>query len=628
MTVYAEEKEQGIFFKMNIITSVSGSYTGDFLYQDETLYVELETLRRMTDFSYQIQNDDKNYDGIVEREGYKIRFLHDDVVLTRQKRYISYIKAFTELGLNGTLGESNRTLLVTELPNIRGLDERLFRIYFDSAYGMTYWRDGKYFGLSKAGAMAADAVKNFQYSAYKTHRAQTDQYKNAFWNIISPQEDADISFYQDTSEVVTLLKECREVTDDASEFLLNQEDGGFFGDYGLCLKYIGKTMDWMQMDEMVEMVSFMRGIGEAEESCIRGLEDVIQSSFNSNVDMKSAGKYTLDQYKGKTPIWASALTEIYKGALKDLEEFIFDKMMPHKFIADAVNLLADEFLHTQEQVDATLKAVSNLEIQLECKKLFQNYRNQYFGSMNWEKRVHHLGDMRDAMMVYLKAGREAYRAVMIDKEMEAAANKSIERINEELDVISAFPQKCFTVYTDALKTQDALGALAVQLSGNNEAIQEGLEDTFTIAICWDHFVDGVENQLEFSVSGMMDNGGTLIYSEQDHGYYTEDGTLVASLKEETGKINLELHNTEGILYFEVTNGEDWVTKGTHIDTTNYRIDLIKNGEIMDTIDTGSLDYKIRSYTGLWFCSFSLDHGILNPYNPLEGLYPSWMMEGM
>ena len=301
MIVNAEEKEQEIFFKMNIITSTAGSYTGDFLYQDGNLYVELQTLQKMTDFEYQIQKDDENYDGIVEREGYKIRFQHEDVVLVREKRYISYVKAFAELGLNGTLGESSRTLLVTELPNIRGLDERLFDIYFDSAYGMTYWRDGKYFGISKMGAMAADAVKNFQYSSYKTHRAQTDQYKNAFWNIISPQEDADISFYQDTSEVVTLLQQCREVTDDASEFLLGQENGGFFGDYGLCLKYIGETMDWMQMDEMVKMISFMRGIGEAEESCIRGLEDVIQSSSNQNWDMKSAGRYTLNLYKGKTP---------------------------------------------------------------------------------------------------------------------------------------------------------------------------------------------------------------------------------------------------------------------------------------------------------------------------------------
>ena len=110
------------------------------------------------------------------------------------------------------------------------------------------------------------------------------------------------------------------------------------------------------------------------------------------------------------------------------------------------------------------------------------------------------------------------------------------------------------------------------------------------------------------------------------GYYTEDGTLVGLCEDAKGKIDLELYDTDGILYFELTNGEDWVTKGTHINTTNYRIDLIKNGQVMDMIDVSSGDYMNRSYTGLWFCSFSLDHGILNPYNPLEGSYPSWMME--
>lgn len=607
--ISVKASEKAVPFQMQIICNSSEQFSGDFLLSGEKIYIKDNTLEKITGISYEVLENHTVYDGVYRLGKVNAWIPLSEVIVTENGRYLSLTRAFAELGLNGSLGDDAKALVVVQLPSVRELEPTLLEIYQNTGYGMTYWRDDYFFELSKSCAVVADMIKNFRYISYQKDVAQKNQYKEAIWNIIIPLDDADYLFYMETSEVSELLADCKEWTDKLGK-RLGEEDGGFFGDYGTIIKKLNDVKDKAQIDEIVKVATFIRNMGEAEESCIRGLEIVMGEESNQNENMCWAGEYVLSTYYQNTPMWYACIEEFAGGMYEDISEDVM-KLLVDDFWTDLANGMTNAILGTQEQVDASLIAIANMEIQKECKTCFQSVRLKYNGSMNWNKRIIHLGDMRDIMVVYLKACREAHKAVGIEDELEASSQSMISSINEDLEKIMQYPRKCFTVYEDAILLQDVLlncvEQLIEQSPGGNLETAEG---TATIDITWKPSA-----KIELMISGTM-NDGSNIYCE-NYNYYAENGELIATATHADNGIALEVYRTDCVLRFEISNGEEWATKGTHIRNTGLKIHVDASGNVSEDITTGNSDYLVRSYTGLWFMSFQLNNGEVEYYDPFS-----------
>lgn len=620
LIVYAnpEYKE----FQIGVFSDVYGWFIGDFLACDGDIYVEVNTLMKMGKFIC----DNPESDSPIFKRSEETFFEPDseEIIITESGRYIAFVDCVVELGLSTAFQLDDKTMLVKANPDIPPLVESMEQYYKDPGYSMEYVTNAKRFGLHRATAVAADVIKNFKYISFLSGRMETEQYEEAFWNILLPEDDSDIAVGKEALKNAEYFTDYVKAADESLEGLFGDK-GGCFGKIGTAVNAFGDAKDKYRLELVLNISAQMRGMGEAEESCVRGLEYITKTKANKNDKMKAAGKLVLDEYSSETPIWMAGMRDIVGENLDENEEEWIKSALPHSYLCDLTNAAVNLAFKTQAQVDASLLAFSCLDIQEQCESRYIYCMKKYRNATEWKDKLQYLQKAHDLSVVYLEAGREAYAAAAIDNDLEKTFQGMSERIDEQIEFLADYQSSCFTVFEQALETQNRLLNEANHFTEQEVAeLTEQMCREVVVTITYNPIVNWTPVTIGCIVQGSSPNGDELTYSEEDNCFYTSGGTKAATIEQSTGKTEIRTMDPNVEYTFEIDNGEAFVVNNITMEDMNLEIH-ITNTLGMDYCITEDINSKhmYRSYTGVWLYAFRIRQGEVETYNPFEGIeWPS------
>ena len=533
-----EAEELVTEFQLYVISDVEkNAFVGNFILSEDDIYVSEDTLCRIgnVESSIVIGVEDVAYS--VVRGGLETHFSDTELLYREDAVYFPFIKTLSELCLGTAFYEEERVLEVQQCADLSKLEPFLTTIYKNPYYNMSGWQNQAFFYEGAyLSAIATDVLKNFNFISYNDpfnlYLAQKEQYQQAFWSILIPvKEDDFIFFIEETNEIVEKIAKYKGIADVVSEAIDGEKESGFLGDCGKAIGIVGDVFDYMQLEEIMELYSYVRSMGEMDESYMRGLELVLNSDTSSmNIFMKQKGLYALSLYQKETPVWEATLRTVFEGAVEDVEDKALEKLLGKicSLACDITNATVDSLLGTQDQVDATIQAHHILEIQKNCASYFQYHRQDVFTS-DWEDEVAALQDLHDVMALYLRAGVAAYRALAIDEELEETADSMASQINADLETLAEYQEKDFSVVKDAKDSSEKIIEFVPALEEKmiNQDIQQN-EELEEVIPTYDFLSMNMDKQiavLEAYYNNLSSEDGTYhintgeIYEDNDYIYY-------------------------------------------------------------------------------------------------------------
>mgnify|MGYP003304031122 CR=1 FL=1 len=608
-TIPAEAVGEKCAFQIPVITE-SGSFIGDFLICDGKVYADTDTVEQMTGLEYAMVLMEEGTAGSFYDETRDIP-VYDEELITyvtgKSGWYVPLSKIAGESGGYLSFRPEEKILMVKMGPDMSELMEQLQTYKMNSAYKIASWSESFLFKADKAWAVLTDMVKNFKYLSYGTGEAEIEKYREAFLKILLPQDDADISFAKETVEMVELLKTCVEIANSVSVDLVGKYEDGMLGDLQRIIDEADKLgLENTDAESYIDAIAQMRGYGDMEESCIRGLKYILEED-NKNKKMRTAGKEILEEYELQTPIWEVA------GTGSDKEEKIYNLLFPKKYLCDIANLVTNQICGTQKQADATLLGISCLEIQEQCGDKYTEFKNEYYKTDQWEQRLQALEKAHNVMTVYLEAGREAYIATAIDSEMKAASEPVVEEIDNILNELAEYQSIYFDVYDQADKVEQDMIHYVESMQDNTEVIVETAKTNGLVTCNWN--VD--EGNLLLTVQGTTNHGESLTFSEKEKVFYKPDGAAAAFYEEEDGKTVINILDTACIWDIVIEDAEGPMNEVTPKDIVK-EITVQMPGKRLVRI-TDNEEYYVRSYTGVWTYSFRINQAEVVPYNPFANV---------
>lgn len=404
---------------------------------------------------------------------------------------------------------------------------------------------------------------------YLSGSEKVNQYERAFWAAIIQDEES---------------------TDDAS------------------MQCFGKAVDYLQIKEWADVIMFASVVGNEEDSCVRGLELAINSNYVSrnNQTMANAGKEVLMEYRGDKPIWQEAFEDAGRGAVSDLTGAVLDNVWCSRKLADVANRVADLCLNTQNQVDATIQAAASLDVQRMCGRYYYEMRNEYKKAYNngeWNTYAEYLKNGRDAMIAYLQCGAEAYRAMAIDGDLDAMAEKVIMQINEETILLSLYQDADFQVANAAKDVRDQL----LECGETCEVIPETEETgNIMLSVTWDTTAvdtkSGQTFKLDYYVEGTAADGTMITYNESDYSFYDSNRNVVAKKIYDAGETTLEIYDMQIKYFIQVENANfpsnEWTDSAVVTYTSPAGEEEVLGNEWLYRGGTGYWCYQIEIVSGL------------------------------
>lgn len=614
--VYAMESEEDIEFKAQVRADHGMLYDGKFIVHDGELYVDVETVANMavdvSNFAYMIGSD--KYVGSISRGETTIEYMEDEMV----GDCVPFAKTMTFLGLAPYWSAEEKSLQITEAMNLDELSAAMVNIHNTSEYNMEGWQNTKDMGGYDTHielAMVADCVKNWEYVSYITGAEQKAMYERAFWDIMLQDENADdeTSFLYTTANAGKAVEENYSLARKhlAAMSDIGQMDISIYSDQlDTLLTGFGEAVDYMQVEELADFVAFSSIVGNEEDSCVRGVDLIVNSDYVSrtNESMASVGKAVLRTYREDEPIWKGALQEFARGAIKDVEKKAWETVIYAKAVADAMNKASNEALGTQKQVDATLQAAAFLDIQRLSGRYFSEMRNQYRIACNkgdWENAASYLQNARDAMIVYLQCGAEAYRAMAIDDQLGNVAKDVVMHINEELMTVSMYQDGDFNVADAVWEAQTGLMESAEELAALAEKTNE--DGMIVFQIVWDSqakdMLYGRNFDPDYIVSGTAEDGSAITYAEDEGCYYKADGSLTAKKFYSEGEVLLEMYDLQGSYQIMVENMSFPTNEWSEYTEVFYK-------DAAGEMHTAGFENYIRGVTGYWYYNFDVSGGVV------------------
>jgi len=603
VTIPVEAGVKKCAFQIPVITE-SGSFIGDFLICDGKVYADTDTVEQMTGLEYAMVLMEEGTAGSFYDETRDISIYDEELIsydAGKSGWYAPLSKIAGEAGSYLDFRPEEKILMIKMGPDMSDLMDQLQNYKTNSAYKIASWSESFLFKADKAWAVLTDMFKNFKYLSYGTGEAEIEKYREAFLKILLPQDDADISFAKETVEMVELLKTCVEITNSVSMDLVGKYEDGMLGDLQRVIDEANKLgLEKVDAESYINAIAQIRGYGDMEESCIRGLKYILKED-NKNKKMRTAGNEILEEYELQTPIWEVTGTKIGKK-----EEEIYKLLFPKKYLCDIANLVTNQICGTQKQVDATLLGISCLEIQERCGDKYTEFKNEYYKTNQWEQRLQALEKAHNVMTVYLEAGREAYIATAIDSEMKTASEPVVEEIDNILNELAEYQSIYFDVYDQADKVEQDLIHYVESMQNDTEVIVETAKTNGVVTCNWN--VDA--GNLLLTVQGTMSHGEPLTFSEKEKVFYEPDGAVAAFYEEEDGKTVINILDTACIWDIVIEDAEGPMNEVTPKDIVK-EITVQMPGKSLVRI-TDNEEYYIRSYTGVWTYSFRINQGEVVP----------------
>lgn len=507
----------------------------------------------------------------------------ESVLTYNDETWIPLEECLNKLYFSSLFIEETRTLILRRT----GLDKMVKQmedIYKNSAYKMSSWQNMKLLGglLNYEGsykwAVATDVVTNFDYINLATGKYELDQYQSALGDIFLTEldgEGTDIIEAADASlNIFKTIAKGKKNSDNLFKVLFDEKESGFMGDLGAASGAFTKAADITQIEEVIKVNRYLEMVGGANVSYKNALEYILNTNI-SNDDCSTqfllAAQDMLQILNEKEPAWKSYMKQVLYGvsgtvmdeiawdSVKKIGEAIVGrKVTVNKAVTALEKEVINSLLHTYDQVDGTVRAHCQLDIQNMCRYTYNKYLSQYKNAADDAGKVDCLLKMHDLTQFYLASGICAWNAVEKDKDLAAAGADVISEMKEQQAKLCTYTPECFKYYEfnkeacsklfaarydEDITTDDLPGntnlVKEIQVFGNRGYLSERTEYIYT--------ADGLpEIKREYIATEDSYESDTMALSQETVYAYDEKGRISTE----------QIYDSEGVLTLTGTYSYD------------------------------------------------------------------------
>lgn len=548
------------------------------LYQDR-IYV------KMSDFSLACgvglkrpENSGEDYQ--LTLDGLSVSLPADSVIIDGEEIWIPLEECLNKCYFSSLFLMEERTLILRRT----GIDKLLVQmnaIYNNAAYKMSSWQNMKeLFGLldyenSYYSAVAVDVVTNFKFLNVTVDKYEQKQYESALSDIFLVEMDGKGNgvrvALEDSQKIFGTIAKGKKDTDNLFKVLFNQKESGFMGDLGAVSEAFTKAAKLLPVEEILMYNKYLEMVGGVNVSYKNALEYIVEAN-RSNDDCSrnflAVSQNILDILNENEPAWKTYVAQQLETAfLEKFSDFARgefsewaaeDILAVNKAVIAIEKMLINLVFHTDAQVEGTIKAHCQLEIQNMCRYTYNKYLQQYKIAADDAEKMDCLLKMHDLTQFYLACGICAWKAVSIDAALSGAGSSVISEMQNLMTDLCAYTPECFKYY-----------------EFNREACEE-LAGTYYVEDITEDDLPGnsdlVKEILYFGNKGFLSSRIEYIYTEdglveRKREYYaTEDTYDVESMSleqetvytyDEKGRVSLEqIYDAEGKLFLTGTYSYD------------------------------------------------------------------------
>lgn len=391
----------------------------------------------------------------------------DSIVVDGEETWIPLEECLNKVYFSALFLVEERTLVLRRT----GLDRLLMQmnaIYDNAAYKMASWQNMKEFGglisfdNSYYAAVMVDMVTNFKYLNVATGSYGLEQYQSALEDIflaeMSGESDGLASAIEDSQNIFKTIAGGKKDADNLFRVLFNEADSGFMGDFGVISTEFTKVADMLNLEGVVMTNRYLEMVGGVNVSYKNALEYIVAENLSNEECSRlflTAAQDVLEILNENEPAWKSYLKQIVYGAgvkeiiaIKDRPFTLAmkDKVKMLKAVTAIEKKLINLAFHTDKQVNGTIKAYIQLDIQNMCRYAYNKWMQKYDNAADNEGKVSCLSGMRDITQLYLACGICAWQAVNTDADLANNSAMVVSQMQNAMMDLCVYTPECYEYY--------------------------------------------------------------------------------------------------------------------------------------------------------------------------------------
>jgi len=545
-------------FTLDIHSAVNGKFQGTFFKKDNTLYIEQETILKLDTINY-ITDVSVNKDGFINWDDEdKLYWIEPEEVYTFEDySFYPFVEVISDLRLTAVYDSSIPALRIIPAKDVHDIPKIANKMLNNIDYSMVNWRKAEILNAddSRAVAQSFDICRNLfslpsTIYKYATGDADYESYRSAFRAILLPDLDVQINSLDTFKEEQNFLDMLETSGELGKAFPV---DTGFWGVVnekarlsGAVSGFINDAQTIMQYKDCLEVTTYYYNMDNINSSIANGVELIYatDSGVGNGTPFNKALEDTVAFNNGETFLSQALLEEMGDGVV----EFAFSKVDSSfnntvgKFCVSALDYLgenyAPDWYNAAKQIDATITATSNLSIQDSAKRCYNYYYSVYQTANSREKQLTALQNMRDAMLIYMLAGHNAWKALEFDPDLGPAAILIYEKMAKEIKSLLNYGMEDFRVYENAL---DAKHAILADFTTRKQTYY---------FFKWNEAKANEIGGVDFCLEGLDENGASYLHKYMfSHVYFLRNGLFVGRVTNTGDKAaarTLEFYETPGI----------------------------------------------------------------------------------
>lgn len=434
-------------------------------------------------------------------DGFRAALPADHVIIDGEEIWVPLEECLNKCYFSGLFLVEERTLVLRRT-GIDKLLRQMNAIYNNAAYKMSSWQNmNEVFGLlnyenSYYSAVAVDVVTNFKFLDAAIDKYEQKQYESALGDIFLVEMDGKGNglrvALEDSQKIFKTIATGKKDTDNLFKVLFNQKESGFMGDLGAVSEAFTKVAKLTHVEDALMYNKYVEMVGGVNVSYKNALEYIVEanrSNDDCSRDFLAVSQNILDILNENKPAWQLYVTEQLEiGFLEEISDLARGEFSEwavgnisavNKAVIAIEKKLIDLVFHTDTQVDATIKAHCQLDIQNMCRYTYNKYFQQYNITTDVVEKMDCLLKMHDLTQFYLACGICAWQAVSKDAGLSDAGSSVVSEMQNLITELCTYTPECFQYYEfnheaceELAATHYAEDITEEDLPGNSDLVKE------------------------------------------------------------------------------------------------------------------------------------------------------------
>ena len=434
-------------------------------------------------------------------DGFRAALPADHVIIDGEEIWVPLEECLNKCYFSGLFLVEERTLVLRRT-GIDKLLRQMNAIYNNAAYKMSSWQNmNEVFGLlnyenSYYSAVAVDVVTNFKFLDAAIDKYEQKQYESALGDIFLVEMDGKGNglrvALEDSQKIFKTIATGKKDTDNLFKVLFNQKKSGFMGDLGAVSEAFTKVAKLTHAEDALMYNNYVEMVGGVNVSYKNALEYIVEanrSNDDCSSDFLAVSQNILDILNENKPAWQLYVMEQLEiGFLEEISDLargefsewaVGDISAANKAVIAIEKKLIDLVFHTDTQVDATIKAHCQLDIQNMCRYTYNKYFQQYNIAADDAGKADCLLKMHDLTQFYLACGICAWQAVSKDGGLSDTGSSVVSEMKNLITELCTYTPECFQYYEFNHKACEELAATHYaediteeDLPGNSDLVKE------------------------------------------------------------------------------------------------------------------------------------------------------------